>query len=850
MKRRGVVGSRGAAALCAAAALCVCAQGQAQQQSLTEGVAAPLPALVERTDALSLELNPAGLSHLRGVDLVLLHNETSDNLREGSALFVGGELFDGVGVGYGLQLISPGLLEEGYRKHTLGLGVGGDVSVGVAWHLLGSSDSEAVDDLSAWDLGVQYRATSWLGFGAAARDLNAPFLGGVAVRPQVSVGAALRPWEGRLLVELQQQVRAGSERSQPRALVAVEPLEGVRVFGQVELDTDRNLGDLQQTRALVGLELNTERLGVTSGAGFGDRSGFAVALRATGARQRSLWPTQRSFYQVTLRGELSERQPRDLLGRPSGASFLSLVRALDQMRDDPAVQGVVVEIDELSMGYGQLWELRTRLLALRDAGKEVVAYLHSTNQRDYYVATAASQVWMGPSATFNARGLSLTQSFFRGALDKLGVEPQFIRIAEYKSAPESYTREAPSEASEEAINAFLDAVWQHMLTAMAEGRGLGAGEMDGLIQTAPHTPDQALQGRLVDRVIYADEVEEALRERYPGATLSKRWRSPSEGVDSWGKAPIVAVLHIDGSIVTGSGGVNPLLGEVSTGDEAVEQVAEWARTNPNVKALVVRIDSPGGSAIASDRIFRHLRRVAEKKPLIVSMGDIAASGGYYAAAAGQEIFCSPTTLTGSIGIFSGKFALNALFARVGYNPITQKRGERADLYTLDRPWSEEEQRVILDQITYLYELFLSQVSLGRDRPREELHKVARGRIWAGSDAREVGLCDRHGGLNEALREAAARAGLRLEDAQIVAAPTSAGISPLAGLGLSLHGGQVPLEAVEGWLGPRDPEASDLQRYEAMAPLRALLAPWRAALTLGLLYEDGEPLALLPFLLEE
>lgn len=839
--------------VCASAALLSLAlwhPAQAQQHSPTEGVAAPLPSLVDRSDALSLELNPAGLAHLEGFDLGLVYHQSSDDLRQGTAALLAFELFDGFGLGYSLQFMDTGALQDphlahDYRKHSLGLGLGGDLSLGLAWNLLGSSHDPALDKLSGWDLGLQYRINRWLGLAMAARDLNAPFLDGVAIHPQVSFGAALRFWEGRLLLESQARLRADDDRLYPRLLAAVEPLDGVRLFGHVELDTDRSLRDQRQLRAFLGLELNTGALGVASGGSLGDVTGAGLAVRLSSVPHRSLFSPPRTFQRIELRGNLSERQGRDLLGRPVGTSFLSLLRALDKMGQDPNVDGVVLDIEDVSMGYGQLWELRTRILALRDAGKKVVAYLNSTSQRDYYLATAADKVFMGPSLTFDARGLALTQSYFRAALDKIGVQPQFIRIAEYKSAPESYTRESPSEPAEEALNAFLDAVWQHMLTAMAEGRGLPPGQMEGLIQTAPHTPDQALQEDLVDRILYADELPEALRELYPGASMVDHKPQRQKSYD-WGRDPIIAVIHIDGNIVTGDGGVNPVLGGVSTGDEAIRKITDWASRNSQVRAVVVRIDSPGGSAIASDRIFRHLRKLSEKKPVLVSMGDIAASGGYYAAAAGQEIYCSPTTLTGSIGIFSGKFALDQLYQKVGYHSVTQKRGQHADLYSLDKPWDEEEQRVIRDQITYLYELFLSQVSAGRDMPRDEIHEVARGRIWSGIDAQRVGLCDKHGGLLDTLQEAARRADLDLDHVRIASLPNGASLSPL-GLVPSLHTGQLSEGFLATW--DQDQAQDDQARYDAYAPLRHLMAPLRTAATLGVLYKDGEALALLPFRVE-
>ena len=846
-----VIAARAPLAAIVAAAIAALTLGaapaQAQRVSLSEGVSAPLPTLVERDDALSLELNPAGLARISGAEMFLLYGTFADDLNGGIGVLTAVELLSGLGMGLGVQFIEPGVAEEGYRKYSLGLGLGGDLSLGLTLNLFGSSDDQRIDDLVTWDLGLQYRLLRWLGAGFMVRDANAPFFGGSAIKPQLAFGGAARTLQGRLIFEADVTV-SGSPRVQPRFMASVEPFEGLRLFAQLLTDTGEKGQDFEMTEFSAGLAVDTAHLGfggaATSGQG---RGGFSGSMRVSNAAWRAFVEGGKRFYTVKIGGDMPERSPRNLLGLDSGPSFLSTMQTLDGMRQDDLVEGVVVELNNVTMGYGQAWELREALVRLKEAGKAVVVYMHTPSHREFYIATAAEHIFMGPSTTFSARGLAISQSFYRGAFDKIGVKPDFIRIAEYKSAPESFTRESPSEPAEEALGAFLDSIWATQLDAMAGGRGLSTEAMADLIETAPHDPGQALQSGLIDKVIYPDEIKDTLKALYGRSTKLSATYDRLEKDYTWGQKPIVAVLHIDGNIVTGSGGTNPLLGGSLTGSRTVEKVAEWAAREPNVKALVVRIDSPGGSATASDLMYRALVKLGEKKPVIVSMGDIAASGGYYVAATGQEIFCNPTTLTGSIGIYSGKFALDGLFAKIGLNTVTVERGDRADLYAMDRPWDDAERAVITEQITYLYELFLSQVSAGRDMERDAVHAVGRGRIWSGADAQRVGLCDTQGGLLDAIERAREKAGLDADDFQIVSVPEGDILAPLIpDIGLDL--GHLATLRAPG-LPTLLPEATEAQIWDAYAPLRQLAQPLRPALDLGVLYADGEALALMPFVVQ-
>lgn len=833
------------------------AVGEAQEnpfpstRGLTRGLTLPWESVVDREDALSLELNPAGLARVQGWEVMAAAAHRREASHDGYGAFLALSPLDGLGLGYGLQRVASGPGGYAYNKHTLGAAAGGPFALGFNYNLYGSDAYADLDALTSWDLGVQLRLASWLGLAANLRDLTSPFLNDAAlIAPSLDAGAALRFFDGRLVVEANATITRGSEQIEPRLLALVEPLDGLRLFGQLNTDTGEHGGELRFVGARAGVELNFAHLGV-SGAGLfgGGDAGFTATARASQLAWRDLLGEPQRFVTLTLAGDPPERPSVDLLGRPDGASHLQLMQQLEAMRRDESVDGVVLDLRGVEMGYGQLWEVRQGLLRLKERGVKLVAYMRETGFRDYYLASAADHILAGPSATFNARGVLALQSFYRGAFDKLGVEPDFVKIAEYKTAPESFTREAPTEENQEALNTYLDAIYDLQLREIAAARKLEPQALRELIDRAPLTPEAARSAQLVDEVVYVDALEERVREKF-GASVRF---APSYGRDArsyrWGRRPIIAVIYVDGAIVTGESGVNPLLGGVLSGSRTVEAAAQWAMDNPDVVGVVLRVDSPGGSAVGSDLMYRALERLREKKPLVVSMGDVAASGGYYVAAAGKRVFCAPTTLTGSIGVYSGKFSLAGLFDKLGYHRVPYARGAHANIYGVERAWTDEERANVQAQIAFLYDLFLEQVGKGRGLSRDAIDAVARGRIWSGQEAVKLKLCDESGGLHDAIAFARQEAGLSEDqEADLAQIPRAAFTPP----GLPAIG--VDVQGAFSWLSdapvpPITERDGDREAWRQLQPLRDLAGPLLPALEVAVLFGDGEAMARLPAVVE-
>ena len=384
------------------------------------------------------------------------------------------------------------------------------------------------------------------------------------------------------------------------------------------------------------------------------------------------------------------------------------------------------------------------------------------------------------------------------AMGKLGIEFEFERIGKYKSAVESYSQDSLSDAAREDREAILNDVFDELTSGIAAGRSIPADSVAGLIDRGPFVSVEAKNAGLVDQIAYEDELDGIVRERIARHARRIDLRDLTRRRDhryTWGPVPQVAVIFAEGTILSGEDRNHLLLGEIM-GSQTIAKAIRAARNDSDVKAIVLRIDSPGGDGPASDIIWREVKQTIGVKPLVVSMSDVAASGGYYIACAADSIFASPATITGSIGVFAGKLSLAGLYEKIGITTETSTRGAHADMYSLDRPFTDDEREIVRHQIGMFYNNFLKIVADGRRRTPQEIDSVAQGRVWTGKAAQRHGLVDAFGGLPRAIRAAAQMAGIEHEDYGVSILPHAPWAlfewpSPLGILGL--HGVDLPVE---------------------------------------------------------
>lgn len=738
----------------------------------TAGVALPITPLAGEHDSRALSVNPAGLQFLRGPEAMLVLDyqdaDYANSNGTGGGLFltgpIGGSILPRLGVGVGLELMRPArknLLPDPGTPLRFTLGgsflLARNLAVGASWHHF--FDDGGTDGLDSFDLGVSARFGNRAALGAVIRDLNAPRAFGETVQRHYELELTVRP-EASELFELGAGGRVGEVEGDldgwvrsslriTRGLYAHLALETRGLQVQTTSGTDVDELDERDLRATLGIEISLGNFGVTT---------YATGLRDDQGKNRALGGT------VMVRSSLVEvpsivsPEPHiervELSGSLSGFKLVSLVSRLRAIGRDDSARAVALVFDDVTAGWGALREVRDELLALRKGGKKLYAFLMGGDTRDYYLASAADKIFLDPAGEIGLSGIATTTIYWRGALDLVGVTPEFEKIAEYKSAPEQFTRTGPTTPAERMRTELLDGMWNEVVAAIAESRKLPPDEVKRLIDQGPFSAgDLAANSKLVDAVATPERA--ALLISQDLGALYRVGEPPRQRPTNWQRRKI-AIIHIQGDIIDGSSQTVPLLGRRMAGGETIAGAIALARMTSEVGAIVLRIDSPGGSALASELIAREVFATRGIKPILCSMSNVAASGGYFAAAGCDLIFAEPTTITGSIGIFTGKFEASALLARLGVVADVQTRGKHADMGSMARPYTAEEREVLRDNIRYTYGRFISAVAEGRGLTRAQVDEIGRGRVWTGLRAKEVGLVDRLGGAGDAIEEARKR----------------------------------------------------------------------------------------------
>lgn len=476
---------------------------------------------------------------------------------------------------------------------------------------------------------------------------------------------------------------------------------------------------------------------------------------------------------LRLGGEPAEILPPRLPFQraPQHPSLLEALASLERAAQDPRIAGVVLRFTEPLSGMSCAQSLRRAVDIVRESGKPVVAFGDSFTAASLLVASGASRVYLPESGSVLLVGLRFDGFFLKGLFERLDVSPEVIRVGSHKTAGERFTRDSMSPEEREQLEALADDFYGPLVDGLARGRRLDPGEVRSLIDRGPYAARAAEEAGLIDGCRYPDEVEAELTELAADTATDAKTGRPrvidtsvyhALRVSDPGWRPLVGDLPRIAYVV-GRGTIHRGRGVRGMAADTVRELLEGLRRDEGVDGVVLRIDSPGGDAVASDLIWRAVRLVAAEKPVVVSMGDVAASGGYYVAAAAHAVFAEETTVTGSIGVVGGKLDLEGLYRKVGISRDAVERGARAGLLTEARGFTADERAAMQELFGAMYGTFLDRVAEGRGLARQEVASVAQGRIWSGARARSHGLVDSLGGPLEALREVARRAGLSERD---------------------------------------------------------------------------------------
>jgi protease-4 len=534
-------------------------------------------------------------------------------------------------------------------------------------------------------------------------------------------------------------------------------------------------------------------------------------------------------------GELREMLPDDIVGQLVGRDAVAvsdLVDALRKAKRDPRITSVLLLPSPLELPYwGKVQELRDALLDFKQSGKTLIAFLEYGGDREYYLASAADRVFLMPSSPLDVSGVASYQIFLRGALDKLGAHPDFVRIGAYKTAVNQLTEKGFTPAHREMNESLSRDLYEQLVRGIADARGKTVDAVRALLDDGPFAPEAARQAGLVDELAYFDQLDDRV------AAL----KSPSgdaarvEGADYQRVSPRaagirprsrIAVLYASGVIASGKSTSDPFNGAVVGSDTIVEQLRH-IRDDDSIKGIVLRVDSPGGSAVASDVIWRELsitRDARPSRPIVASMSDLAASGGYYISMPAHVIVAQPATLTGSIGIFAGKVAIGGTLEKLGVATESVRFGTNADMNSPFTPFTPDQRTKLMNYMEGFYDTFVKKAAAARRKSPAQIHAVAQGRVWTGRQAQQHGLVDVLGGLDDAVAIAKERAGIPAdEDVELVAYP------PRRTLFETLA--QELRSPSAGW--------RDFAGAVQWRTLGAVTAPVS-------LFKRGEPLALMPF----
>jgi protease IV len=485
---------------------------------------------------------------------------------------------------------------------------------------------------------------------------------------------------------------------------------------------------------------------------------------------------------VTIKGAISEASGGMGMFGEMGGDLADIVSRIDRAGKDEKLVGVMLSIRDADFGLGMANEIRGAIARTRRAGKKVYAEVHDLSATAYLVAAACDEIIMPPSGSLFIPGLRAEVTFYKNLFDKVGIKAEFLQMGKYKGAAEPFTRDKMSPEFREEYEALLDDNYNLLVETIAVDRRLPASKVRELIDVGLFSAEAAKAAGLVDRVAYLDEFRKDLPKRLGGEQLAmfddygkKKVDADFSGLGgmmkmmemmmgaerpaSSSKNPKIAVVYAVGGIMTGDS-TESLFGGQVVGSDTLVKALRQADDDKTVKAIVLRVDSPGGSALASDLIWREIVRIKEKKPVIVSMGDVAASGGYYISMGADKIFAEPGTLTGSIGVVGGKMVLGGVYDKVGLNTEIISRGKNSGLFSSTTPFTDSERAAWRGSMEEIYKQFTTKAAEGRKMDVKKLEELAQGRVWSGRMAKEKGLIDELGTLDDALVEAKKRSGFK------------------------------------------------------------------------------------------
>ena len=730
------------------------------------GLQLPFESVATTNSASSIVWNPAGLGFDNGSGFNIAQTYYSRNVFPNYRDT--GFYFAGKGFGYSVEWLNE---FDSRTKQTIATGFGRDDyfswGFGYSWF---RSDDRRYKALNVRTIGFTSRPWKFLsiaGKGNSIRGTNFQIWQGGDSNTSIPqdnyrIGIALRPFGNIVTITTElnvDQITPGDDKS---TLIYGLELWSKKGFSFSAMYDDA--GNFE-----FGFEVGIPKLGVRNSNAYPENGTFrssSVVIELRQHHRETILRSKGRYLTLSLKGDIPDEPQKRFFFSRGPRTTAEWVRLIEKARSDNSIGGIILNIGRFKGGMATVSEIRNALLRFKEGGKKIVVYSEIMTGKGLLLASVADMVMMNPSGYLYFTGLTASISYYKGLLDKIGVEVEFVRVGRYKSAVEPFSFDSMSYSFREDIDAILDDYQKFYIDGISEGRNLSKEDIRTLQDNGPFTASEALKSKLIDKIAYEDEIDDIIKKKYGLKSIRKIKARDHEKQKKlkreWSDKKKIAIIHLSGAIIPGESRSGSLLGA-----KTASRIIKYARENRSIKAIILRIDSGGGTALGADIIWNELRHAKGKKPIIASFGDITASGAYYLAMPADTILAEKTTLTGSIGIFMALPKVKELYKKLGIRQEIIKRGKHSDILSGQRKWTEEERELLQRQLNELYKDFVNKVSEGRGMTSAEVDSVGMGRLWTGEDALANGLIDMIGGIKEAEDLSLRMTGLNREDVEFV-----------------------------------------------------------------------------------
>jgi len=699
-------------------------------------------------------INPAGLAFYSAMGMRYSHSFSDSSFKGDNALMISSRRGF-----FGLEWLSH-TTDIFRRKYTLALGdkLSSNFYFGISYSWF--NGSPLYKKIKSWKIGMLYHPFPITSLGFVADRINEPKFSSLRQKRLYRPGIAVRPFKETITLSSDLRWIEGENITELNGNFRVEILPFPRFYFSADYATEGmwRLGltyDFEKTK--TGAQGRLDRSQNYAGGS------FFIELGALNYSSH-LRSGKRGF--ILLDGSIVEETTGWNLFGSVQKPFYKVILSLRKGATDPAIKNLLIRIDGARLSFASAQEIRSAIIEYRKRNKDVFVFLNDGSNISYYIASAASKIIMSPSGYLDLRGIYATATFYTGAMEKLGIKAQVVKTGPHKTYGDAFTEKELSDEARAQLNWLMDDLYEQFIANISIGRKLTSNDTRDIINRGPYTAKEAYTAGLIDKLAYYDdligEIDTGssqtidLYEHFNKNYYNSRWSEPKT----------IAIVYADGSIRPGKSGRSLWEGKIA-GSSTISKALKSVRLDKNIKAVVLRVNSPGGDLFATDDIYRQIELLKSKKPLVVSMGGVAASGGYYISVAGDDILASPSSITGSIGVVVGKPDMSGFYEKIGLKKETIKRGRHSDIRSFDKPATEDEIELVERQVEQYYNDFVNKVSQWRKIDVDSVNAIAGGRVWTGKQALDRGLIDSYGGIWEAIELARNRAGIDGEDKLVI-----------------------------------------------------------------------------------